>query len=1151
MRLHLHFRVHGHVQDVVRKVRRFLFTSFVLLVLFAGVIVGKNVFLGQLQREVGKTLAYSRLRVSYLPPAVVLEDVRTLAPPLFRARRVRVEVPFLSLVRNEKSVNVVIEGPEVRLRQAAPAPGPRRPRPPLTLPFAVGRGIVLDGTFVYESDGGDFEARGLRALFTQLNDGFALKATAEAATYTVKPEKVSFGGALNVALTGKGPEVKLERLTVEGPDFAVKGEGSVRNLGNPEIDLDTRFEVETAFAAAFLDLPFTWKGKAGGQGKFVRKGGESSFRSDLQSDRLVLSGVPVGRVRGLLDIGFGKGGRVDLDIQKPGRSAEAVVITFGNGKVEGQVRGAYLDPLMSEIRLPWPVRSAAWGAFTLENDRLQAEAEFRDQDLRREGDRFGLRGRVAVKVGFKTNDVEVTTPDLLTGFARVEARTALRIGGDIDAEIRGTVSDLKQTREFVSLLLAEKFDFPEIRGSGFANVRLTGRVDEPKVALRGSFEPGGYDLFNAAFVEGEATIEGGRFEGRFRVDDPDLKGTIQVSAGPGRTEAEVRDADGDLARVFAGLEIPVALEGRAAGDFRVVGAAAGEEVSGTFKSPEVKGFGQTFRNVAGRLEWKGGTLSFPEIGFDLYGGRAGGRFLVGFESRAFDADLRGDGIDLAALTASRASGQLSFQAAGRGVFGKDKLTGTFAARDLVLPPIGKCEARGDFGLDYPGDRIDLEARGDFLPGDNHAEARFSLPLDRDALTGKIEGHWTDLDLVLPWTGAKGRLDFTLDVRGPRSAPQVAATVIAAGQLLPLPRFPQAVTDFSGTVRVEGERVSLADFKGKLGGGDVKGSGRIGLGPSGVETIDVGLGGKDMLLAPLERTRALVDADLRLIKDSRQFVLDGDILIKRLTWRREIYEKLSFMSAPGAAAATEPGFFDNLTLNLRLRAPDNALMDNSLGRVSGRFDLTLTGDVNDPVLLGDIEARRGTVNFQDQEFRVLKGRVSFFDPAGLEPYVEARGETYIKNYRVTIDISGPAGRLRPEFSSSPPLAPSDVLALLALGEGFQSTYSYRSDQSSTVGTASLLSYQVADEAKKRAQGLFTLDRFRIDPFVYGTSAEMTARLTVGKKLSRNLLVVYSTNLGTQREEIFRLEWDVSSDFTLIGLRNDLGKISFDLRYRTRF
>lgn len=1152
MTIHLHFRVHGHVQNLVRRVRRSAVTAFVLLVLFASVVVGKNVFLGQLEREIGKTLAYGQLRMSYLPPAIVLEDVRTLSgAPLFRARRVRVEVPFLSLIRNEKSVSVVIDGPEVRVRPGAPEPGEKRPKAPLTLPFTVERGVVQDGTFVYEGRGGVFAARGLKVLFTQRGDEFALKATAEAGTYTILPEKVSFGGALNVALSGKGAEVTLQRLTVEGPGFAVKGEGRLKNLRDPEIDLDTRFEVETAFAAAFLDLPFDWQGRAGGQGKFVRKGGESSFRSDLQSDRLVLSGVPAGRIRGRLDIGFGKGGRVDLEVQKAGRPAETVVITFGRGKVEGEVRGAFLDPVMSELRLPWPVRSPAWGTFTLESGRLRAEAEFRDEDLAREGDRFALRGAVGVKVDMKTKDVEITTPDLLTGFARVEARSALRVGGGMDTEIRGTVSDLKQAREFVSLLLAKKFDFPEIRGSGYANVRLTGRADEPKVALRGSFEPGGFDLFNAAFVEGEATIAGGLFEGLFKVDDPDLKGTIRVSAGPLKTEAEVRNAEGDIARVFAGLQIPVPLEGRAAGDLRIAESPAGEDVSGTFSSPEIRGYGQTFRNVAGRLEWKNGTLSFPEIGFNLYGGRVGGRALVGLTSREFDADLRAEGIDLGRLTASRASGLLSLQAAGRGVFGKDKLLGSFAVRDLGLPPIGKTEARGDFSLDYAGDRIDLDVRGDFLPGDNRVEARFGLPLGEDTVTGNLQGHWTNLDLVIPWTGAKGRLDFTVDIRGPRSSPRVSATIIAGGPLLPLPRFPQAVTDYLGTVRFEDGRISLTDFNGKLGGGDVKGSGQIGLGPSGVETIDVSLDGKDMLLSPLERTRALVDANLRLIKDSRQFVLDGDILVKRMTWRREIYEKLSFLSAPSPATSPEPGFFDNLTLNLRLRATDNALMDNSLGRVSGRFDLTLTGDVSDPVLLGDIEARRGTFNFQDQEFRIIKGRVSFFDPAGLEPYVEARAETYIKNYRVTIDLSGPAGRLRPEFSSSPPLAPGDVLALLALGEGFQSTYSYDPERSSTLSTASLLSYQVADEAKKRAQGLFTLDRFRIDPFINGTSAEMTARLTVGKKLSRNLLVVYSTNLGTQQEQIFRLEWDVSTDFTLIGLRNDLGKISFDLRYRKRF
>jgi translocation and assembly module TamB len=140
-------------------------------------------------------------------------------------------------------------------------------------------------------------------------------------------------------------------------------------------------------------------------------------------------------------------------------------------------------------------------------------------------------------------------------------------------------------------------------------------------------------------------------------------------------------------------------------------------------------------------------------------------------------------------------------------------------------------------------------------------------------------------------------------------------------------------------------------------------------------------------------------------------------------------------------------------------------------------------------------------------------------------------------------------LNPQFTSSPPLPPEDVLALLALGEAFRRTYSY--DTSTRVSSASLISFQLSEEAKKRAEGLLALDRFRIDPFIMGSSAEMAARLTVGKKVSKNFFILYSTNLTTQREEIIKMEWELTDDISLIGTRDEEGRISFDVKIRKRF
>ncbi|MBU1339269.1 MAG: translocation/assembly module TamB domain-containing protein, partial [Acidobacteria bacterium] len=101
------------------------------------------------------------------------------------------------------------------------------------------------------------------------------------------------------------------------------------------------------------------------------------------------------------------------------------------------------------------------------------------------------------------------------------------------------------------------------------------------------------------------------------------------------------------------------------------------------------------------------------------------------------------------------------------------------------------------------------------------------------------------------------------------------------------------------------------------------------------------------------------------------------------------------------------------------------------------------------------------------------------------------------------------------------------------------------------TASLISFQLSEEAKKRAENLFRLDRFRIDPFVMGTSAEMTARLTLGKKISRNFFILYSTNLAAQRHEITRIEWELSRDLSVVATRNEEGRVSIDVKIHKRF
>ena len=1166
MRLHAVVRVRERARTFARKVRRAAVIIVLLTILVVSLVVGKAVLLREVSAGVHKSFAYDGLKLSYFPPALVLTNVRSLdQPPTLRAKSVRIEVPYMSILRNRKVLSIVLVAPEVRVRPR-PAGAPRRKaRAPLSLlqlPFVIERGRIENGLVTFEKGTTAVEAGGINALVVQNGEDFSVRAEAKTSGFRTARREMTSIGALTLLLSGRGEALTVTKLEVDGPGLTATASGTVQNVFDPAVDLGVRFDVETQILDDLLRMPFVWDGRVSGDGRLQRKERSLTFETSVASDTLAINDVPMGDVRGRFDLAPATGGRLELGFQKPGREAESLSLTFLPGRVEGWAAPMYLDAVFRDIKVPWPVGSPAWGTFSLAHRVLEAKAEFRSESLERRGDVFAFRGGAAVGVDFARDVVTVDAPGLESDFGRLDATARIDLKGDIDARIHGQVSNVKEAREFVSLAIGQTFGFGEIRGRGYVDARLTGRSAAPSVSLQATLSPGGYDVFDAAFIEADVLFAGGVFDGTFNVEDPALKGQVKIRAAGGDLDVDVAQGEGELSRVLPSLGIPVALSGRAAGDFRMIQRAGKpEEFSGTFTSPEIKGYGQTAGNVSGRLAWKDGVLTFPELAMDFYGGRLEGRLLIDTVKGDFDVDARGEEFDFARLVPS-ASGRLSLAVAGKGVFGRDKLPGLFTVKDLMLSPLSETEARGELAVGVAGGRVDLGLKGQLVPGDNPFDGAFDFPLSGGLWSGVLKGRLTDLDLIVPWKGAQGWIDYVADIRETETAARVALSLSVVAPVMPLPGFAYPVTDFTASMSYLDGSLAVNSLAGKLGGGPLAGSGKVGFGPAGVATMDLSFEGKDMVLAPMERMRAQVDGTLRILKDEKRFLTEGEMVFDRLDWRREVYESFGFSSPTAATTATPsgPSFFEGMALNVRLRADENAVVENSLGRFDVRFNLTVTGPFAEPILLGDINLVSGDLYFQDRSFRVIHGRLSFTDSVNTEPFLDFRGETYVKDYRVTLDLSGTISRLKPEFTSSPPLPPEEILSLLALGDSFRRMYySYSGDRSTALNTASLLTYQIADLAKKQAGGLFSLDRFRIDPYIpEGAPEGIAARVTVGKKISKNLLVLYSTILANSsvRQEIdevpiFRMEWDISRRFSLVGGRDDRGRMGLELKFHRRF
>ncbi|MBN1221664.1 MAG: translocation/assembly module TamB domain-containing protein [Candidatus Aminicenantes bacterium] len=1136
----------SELMSVYRRVRRLLVIAIVLFVVSGMGITLKNIVLNQIKKEIQDKFGYTRLYLNLFPPSLILEDARSVSvSPFFSAKKVAIGISYRSLFSREKPVTVIVESPVLRVSRATRSegePGDFR----LIFPFTVDKVLLRDGELYFWGSEVRFQAGGINAHLSQKGDRYTMNAEVETYELALGQLQNEIQGRLSLALEGQGDSIHIQKARISSPQGILRAEGTLVNPSDPEIQINTSYNVQIDLIAKLLDLPFDYEGQAQGKGVLLRENGGVRFTGSLSSDTLVFNQTHMGRVNGDLDFSQSAGGLLDLNIQRKNFPGGHLRLRFHDDKVEGTVRAVHLDPIMKYIKVPWPVLSPVWGTFSVINERITAKAEFRDDVEDGTGKEFLFRGNMDLT--FDKGKVSLFSEDLDSNFAKVRVQGQIDIENNVDVSIEGDVKDVRKTREFVSLLLQKNFEFPEIRGSGRARVRIFEDYDFPRIEGTVSISPGGFDTFDAESVTGAIEINEKTFYGRFRVQDPAMKGRINVVSTPDETKADIQLDEGLAETLLPKLDILLPLAGTASGNFKVTQRGIAVQVEGDFSSPQMTFLSQIISRVSGKFTWEENALFFSELRFGLYEGQIRGRALLKLLSQKFDLDVNGDDLNLSVVN-PQLQGMLSFNIKGSGDFGSDAAMGPFFIRDLHMEPFQKTESQGEAKLSFTPERLDLRLEGNFLPGENRFSVSLGIPIIEESIEGKINGSFTNPDLLLPWTGAKGEVHYLADLSGTKQSPRIKGAIDAQGSVLPFPQFAHAFRDFSALVFFENGDFSIRSFQGKMGEGDVQGSGTLKIGLKGIEKIDVVAEGKDMHLALIERTRALADGTVNLLRDENRFDLIGNFYVHQALWQRELEEKFAFSSSSLFTPRREPSYFDDLNLNIRLHGDGNAWMENSLGRVRGRFDLSINGRILDPIITGDIELVEGEVYFQDREFKVLSGKVSFFNPAKIEPFISFKGETYVKDFRVTFSLNGFLESLNPELSSSPPLPPEDVLALLAMGEAFKRTYQY--DRSTQIGTASLVSFQLSEPAQKSAENLFSIDRFRIDPFMMGASSAVTARLTVGKKISRNIFFLYSTNLTAQRDDITRIEWELTNDISIVGTRDEEGRVSLDVKIHKRF
>jgi translocation and assembly module TamB len=393
------------------------------------------------------------------------------------------------------------------------------------------------------------------------------------------------------------------------------------------------------------------------------------------------------------------------------------------------------------------------------------------------------------------------------------------------------------------------------------------------------------------------------------------------------------------------------------------------------------------------------------------------------------------------------------------------------------------------------------------------------------------------------------------------------TTITSGASVSLLVGDQRLTlsNLEGAVLFNARQAQIERLTGTLGGGKVNVTGGAQLAGLSVSQFLFNAHGENVTLNYPEDFHSNVDADLEVRGDPSIQFIRGNVHVRRTEYTRDIdlAELINRRPPPsieegGEFKFTQTAVFDKV----RVEGRNALVMHNNLGDVVASVSLQLSGPVKDPLIEGRITATRGTLNFRNNPYEITRGLVYYPPRLGADPILNIEGQAVIRGYRVTAAIEGPLSHPETSVSSEPALPQADVVSLILTGTLTSTETSTSGLAQSGLGTAaSLLTDALINAPVSRATNkLFGLSRLEISPVIAGTGQTPTARLTVARRISKDLTVTYSTNIASDPNQVLAVEYRLSDRLSFIAqyeqgsLRNlstRNNNYSFEIRFRKRF
>ncbi len=407
--------------------------------------------------------------------------------------------------------------------------------------------------------------------------------------------------------------------------------------------------------------------------------------------------------------------------------------------------------------------------------------------------------------------------------------------------------------------------------------------------------------------------------------------------------------------------------------------------------------------------------------------------------------------------------------------------------------------------------------------------------------------------------AAGESDLDITVRGPLVKPEIYGQMELKQASLNLRGVPNGIEGANGKIFLSRDRATIENLTARSGGGTLRLDGYAGFGGER-HTYGLRVVAKQVRVRYPEGVSTTFDATLDLRGTTARSLLSGTATVLRYSMAPSVdfAALVSRPAQPMIASATQNELLRGMQFDIKVDTSRNARLESALTRdIQAEASLTIRGTPSKPVLLGRIVIDQGEINFLGNRYRISRGEISFVNAAKLEPILDLDLYTRVRGIDVTMTFTGPPDRLNVTYRSDPPLQANEIIPLLAVGRAPTSDpalLARRSEKDQSwqqIGASSVVGQVLQNLEGGRLQRFFGVSRIKIDPKLTGLGNTPEAQLTIEQQVSKDITFTYVSSFAQEQQQLFRLEWNVSRQWSVLAVRDENGLFGIEFQFKTQF